>query len=63
MSETVHILVYLDSIKLIVHIADAPGHGIEYVGGHDNYPEEDGSESHFKKLFLNIFIYSMLLLF
>ena len=29
----------------------------------DNYPEDDGSENHFKKLFLNIFIYSMLLLF
>ena len=29
-----------ESIKLIVHIADAPGHGIDYVGGYDNYPEE-----------------------
>ena len=29
-----------DSTKFIIHIADAPGHGIEWAGEEDIYPEE-----------------------
>lgn len=29
-----------DSFKFIVHIADAPAHGLDWVGGYDSYPEE-----------------------
>jgi len=29
-----------DSLKFIVHIADAPAHGLDYVGGYDKYPKE-----------------------
>ena len=29
-----------DSLKFIVHIADAPGHGLDYVGSYDKYPRE-----------------------
>ena len=29
-----------DSIKFIIHIADAPAHGVDWVGGYDKYPAE-----------------------
>ena len=29
-----------DSLKFIIHIVDAPGHGTDYVGGYDKYPGE-----------------------
>jgi surface protein len=29
-----------DSLKFIIHIFDAPGHGTDYVGGYDKYPGE-----------------------
>ena len=29
-----------DSFKFIIHIADAPAHGLDWTGGYDNYPSE-----------------------